>query len=111
MGDWRTHDGVDIACAPGTPVMAPAGGMVADLYHDDLMGMTVVISHADGVVSTCSNLESIPTVEIGDTVRTGEIIGSVGESAIAESREASHLHLSMSKNGVSVDPLEYLPKH
>lgn len=110
MGDWRSHDGVDIASAAGTQVMAPAGGTVSDLYTDDLMGTTVVILHADGVMSTCSNLAAVPTVEIGDTVRTGDVIGSVGATAIGESAEASHLHLSMTKNGVSVDPLEYLPQ-
>jgi murein DD-endopeptidase MepM/ murein hydrolase activator NlpD len=110
MGDWRTHDGVDIAATAGTQVMAPAGGTVTDLYEDDLMGTTVVILHADGVMSTCSNLAAVPTVEVGDTVRTGDIIGSVGATALAESGEASHLHLSMSKNGLSVDPLSYLPE-
>lgn len=111
MGDWRTHDGVDIACEVGMQVKAPAGGTVADLYADDMMGMTVVIAHANGVVSACSNLAGTPTVEIGDTVRTGDIIGSVGTTAIAESGETSHIHLSMTKDGVSVDPLEYLPKN
>lgn len=110
MGDWRVHDGVDIACAVGTEVLAPAGGTVTDLYTDDMMGMTVVILHADGVMSACSNLAAVPNVEIGDTVRTGDVIGSVGESAIAESEEASHLHVSMTKDGVSVDPLDYLPE-
>ena len=109
MGDWRTHDGVDIAAEAGTSVMAPAGGTVSDIYTDDLMGTTVVILHADSVLSTCSNLQGVPTVEIGDTVRTGDIIGTVGTSAIAESRQESHLHLSMTRDGVSVDPLEYLP--
>lgn len=110
MGDWRTHDGVDIACTVGAQVLAPAGGTVTDLYTDDMMGMTVVILHADGVMSACSNLAGVPNVEIGDTVRTGDVIGSVGESAIAESEEAAHLHLSMTKDGVSVDPLTYLPE-
>lgn len=110
MGDWRVHDGVDIAADLGTQVRAPAGGTVSDFYTDDLMGTTVVILHADGVMSTCSNLAAVPTVEIGDPVRTGDVIGSVGQSAIAESAEAPHLHLSMTKNGESVDPLSYLPE-
>lgn len=110
MADWRTHDGVDIASPTGTEVMAPAGGTVSDLYADDLMGTTVVILHADGVMSVCSNLAAVPTVEIGDTVRTGDIIGSIGGTALAESAQPGHLHLSMTKNGVSVDPLEYLPE-
>lgn len=109
MGDWRVHDGVDIAAELGTQVRAPAGGTVSDLYTDDLMGTTVVILHADGVMSTCSNLAAPVAVEIGDTVLTGDIIGTVGRTAIAESEEASHLHLAMTKDGVSVDPLEYLP--
>ncbi len=110
MGDWRTHDGVDIASAEGTQVMAPAGGTVSDVFTDDLMGTTVVILHADGVMSACANLSGATSVEIGDTVRTGDVIGSVGRSAIAESAELSHLHLSMTKDGVSVDPLSYLPE-
>ena len=100
MADWRTHDGVDIAAIVGTAVMAPAGGTVTDIYQDDLMGTTVVILHANEVMSTCSNLEKVPTVEIGDTVRTGDVIGSVGKTAIAESGMGSHLHLSMTKAGV-----------
>ena len=110
MGDWRVHDGVDIAAEAGTPVMAPAGGTVCDLYEDDLLGTCVVILHADGVLSTCGNLEKAPTVEIGDLVRTGDVIGSVGTSALGESGEESHLHLSMTRDGISVDPLEYLPE-
>ena len=111
MGDWRVHDGVDIAADLGTQVRAPAGGTVSDFYTDDLMGTTVVILHADGVMSTCSNLAAPVAVEIGDTVLTGDIIGTVGRTAIAESEEASHIHLSMTKDGVSVDPLEYLPQN
>lgn len=110
MGDWRTHDGIDIAAPAGSQVIAPAGGTVTDVYTSALMGTTVVIAHADGVMSTCSNLAAVPTVEIWDTVRTGDVIGSVGTSAIAESAETSHLHLSMSKDGESVDPISYLPE-
>ena len=110
MGDWRAHDGIDIAADPGAQVMAPAGGTVADVGQDDMMGTTVTILHADGVMSTCANLAAVPNVEIGDTVRTGDIIGSVGGTALGESAEASHLHLSMTKDGMSVDPVSYLPQ-
>ena len=98
-----------LAADPGAQVMAPAGGTVADVGQDDMMGTTVTILHADGVMSTCANLAAVPNVEIGDTVRTGDIIGSVGRTALGESAEASHLHLSMTKDGVSVDPVSFLP--
>ena len=111
MGDWRAHLGLDIAAAEGTQVMAPAGGTVSDVYTDDMLGTVVEILHADNVISSCANLGAVPAVEIGDTVRTGDIIGAVGATAISESRQVPHLHLSMTKNGFDADPLEYLPQN
>ena len=109
MGDWRTHSGIDVAAAQGTDVLATADGTVSEIYDDDLMGTTVVIDHGQGMVSTYSNLQTQPTVAVGDTVRTGTIIGAVGSTAIAESGRASHLHFELAQDGMAVDPLLYLP--
>ena len=57
-----------------------------------------------------SNLSAQPTVESGDSVETGTVIGTVGDTAIAESGLASHLHLEVSLNGELVDPREFLPE-
>lgn len=110
MGDWRAHLGLDIAAPEGTQVMAPAGGTVSDIYTDDMLGTVVEILHADNVISSCANLGAQPTVEIGDVVRTGDVIGAVGSTAIGEVSQVSHLHLSMTQNGVDADPLDYLPQ-
>lgn len=110
MGDWRVHSAIDIAAALGTTVVSTADGTVAQVYTDDLMGTTVVIDHGQGMVSTYSNLQRTPTVEEGDKVYTGSIIGSVGATAIAESRQIAHLHFELSKDGVAVDPELYLPQ-
>lgn len=109
MGDWRTHEGLDIAAPLGAQVMAVADGTVSAIYPDPLMGQTVVITHADEVTSLYANLAGMPTVEVGDAVTTGMVIGSVGKSAIAESQKASHLHLEMTQAGASVDPANFLP--
>lgn len=108
MGDWRTHDGVDIAAEPGTPVCAACAGTVLDVREDDLMGTTVVISHDGGYDTIYANLQSEPTVSIGDFVTAGQVIGSVGRTALGESALASHLHFGVTKDGEYVDPLEYL---
>ena len=71
-------------------------------------GMCVTILHADGVRSIYSNLAAIPTVYEGDNVMTGEVIGSVGATAPGETKDDPHLCFSMTKDGVSVDPNEYL---
>lgn len=110
MGDWRTHSGLDIAATLGTQVLAVSDGTVESIVQDDLMGTVVTIGHSDGLKSIYANLAEVPTVEVGDTVETGAVIGAVGDTAVAESGRASHLHFEMEENGESVDPANYLPK-
>lgn len=109
MGDWRTHDGVDIAAALGTQVMSVSAGRVESVKADDMGGMTVVIQHAGGLRSIYSNLASVPTVYEGDDVMTGEVIGSVGVTAPGETKDNPHLCFSMTLDGQSVNPADYLP--
>ena len=110
MADWRTHDGIDIAAQVGTKVLAAASGTVTHVYADDLYGTTIVIDHGAGLMSVYSNLAATPTVNEGDTVTGGDIIGSVGSTALAETGEVSHLHFSMTLNDEPVNPSDYLPK-
>jgi len=110
MADWRVHSGMDIAAIPGANVLSTAAGTVTAVEQHDLMGTTVVIDHGEGMVSRYSNLQVKPTVEVGDKVYTGSIIGAVGKTAIAESAIASHLHFELTRDGQNVDPMEYLPK-
>ena len=107
--DWRIHTGIDIAAPSGTHVAAVGDGVVEDVYQDEMMGWTVVVNHGDGLRSVSRGLmEDIP-VSIGDTVRAGETIGGVGNTASLESEMPSHLHLEMIGDGAQIDPLEVLP--
>lgn len=110
MGDWRTHNGLDIAADRGAQVLAAAAGTVSALYQDDLMGTVVEIDHGQGLVSQYANLAATPTVKVGDVVSTGTIIGSVGGTAALESGLASHIHYALLKEGYPVDPADYLPQ-
>lgn len=110
MEDWRTHSGIDISAEPGAQVKAAAGGTVGAITVNDLLGTTLTIDHGNGIKSVYSNLAELPTVEEGDTVATGDIIGSVGTTAKGESQVASHLHLEILKNDSPADPLAYLPE-
>ncbi len=79
----RPHYGIDIAAPTGTPVVAPADGVVAmaepDLYYT---GGTVMLDHGHGLTSVYSHLEKV-TVAVGEVVRQGEAIGTVGASGRA----------------------------
>ena len=108
LGDWRTHDGVDIAAEVGTQVLAACSGTVTQVIDDDLMGTSVTIAHDDGYETIYSNLQSVPTVSEGQQVSAGEVIGSVGCTSIAEFAVPAHLHFGVTKDGVPCDPQEFL---
>lgn len=107
LGDWRTHNGVDIAAQQGTTVLAASAGAVLSVTDDPLMGTTVVLEHDNGYQTTYANLQAKPNVEAGDPVSAGQIIGAVGTTAAAESGQP-HLHFAVTKDGKAVDPNEYL---
>lgn len=109
MNDWRTHSGIDIAAEVGTPVCAIADGTVVSVYHDDLMGTTVMLCHAENLCSYYSNMTADPAVAEGDTVSAGDVLGEVGQTALVEGNRPSHLHLEMTRQDVPVDPESYLP--
>ena len=108
MADWRTHDGIDIACALGDEVMAACSGTVVSVSDSDLYGTVITIDHGNGVKSTYANLAQEPPVWEGEWVSTGQIIGSVGNTALVETNEVPHLHFAVTLDGRSADPMEYL---
>jgi murein DD-endopeptidase MepM/ murein hydrolase activator NlpD len=108
MADWRVHDGIDIACDLGTQVMASAGGTVVRVEDDDLAGTVVEIDHANGVHTIYTNLAQQPPVAEGDVVTMGQVIGSVGGTALGETNVVPHLHFAMTYDGRTTDPTEYM---
>jgi len=91
-------------------VIAAAGGTVVSVRQDDLYGTVVELDHANGVHTIYANLASEPPVGEGDVVTMGQIIGSVGKTALAETNEVPHLHFAMTMDGISADPLDYLDR-
>lgn len=107
LADWRTHSGIDIAAEEGSPVSAAAAGTVMSVTDDPLLGTTVVLRHSDGYESTYASLAKEVCVSAGDTVESGETLGSVAATAAGESGEP-HLHFSVSCNGTLIDPAEFI---
>ena len=106
--DWRVHNGVDIAAAEGTPVLAAADGTVYTVYDDETMGTTVVIRHEDGYTTKYSCLAQEVMVAAGDIVTMGQQIGCVGTTALLESALDPHVHFSVTCDNEVVDPAEFL---
>jgi murein DD-endopeptidase MepM/ murein hydrolase activator NlpD len=98
---------MDIAAPSGTPVLAPAAGVVTfaapDLY---LTGGTLLLDHGHGVSSNFLHLSRID-VKVGDRVMQGQVIGTVGATGRAT---GPHLHWGMNWFDVRVDPLLVLER-
>lgn len=108
LGDFRTHSGVDIAADKGAVVKSARSGKVTEIYTDDLYGNTVVTVCEDGYSVVYSNLSPILSegIEKDVEISVGTVIGCVGESAIAEAGQESHLHFEILKDGIPTDPEE-----
>ena len=109
--DWRVHNGIDIAAEAGTAVCAAADGTVYTTYQDDTMGYTVVIRHQGGYVTVYSSLAEDISVSAGDTVKLGQTIGEVANTALLETALGDHLHFSVTCNDVPIDPAKFLEQN
>ncbi len=98
----RPHYGVDYAGPVGTPVSAPASGIVT-LVHQDMYysGGTLIIDHGYGLSSTFIHLSEV-LVEVGQEVQQGELIAKIGQGGRST---GPHLDWRMNWKNERVDPL------
>ena len=107
MEDYRAHTGIDVSAACGSAVYAMTGGIVTDISEHPLMGMSLTVMHNDGNVALYQNLATeLPVgIEVGATVAAGQVIASVGDTALIECAESDHLHLELyTSDGECINP-------
>ena len=109
MGDYRVHLGIDIGTVEGATVSAMADGTVAQIWDDVRMGRCLAIKHGGEAYTIYKNLkaEHPEGIVVGAAVKTGDAIGTVGETAMVEVATDPHLHVEMTVNGIQVDPTAY----
>lgn len=109
MRDFRVHLGIDISTEANAPVYAAADGVVSQVWEDVRMGYCISVKHSGDTYTIYRNLSENPAEGIveGASVRAGQLLGNVGNSAMTEIAEDPHLHLEMTVGGVHVNPLDY----
>ncbi|KAB1443658.1 M23 family metallopeptidase [Pseudodesulfovibrio senegalensis] len=110
---WRTspftgkrefHKGIDISAPRGTPIYAPARGMVQFAGHDGSYGLHIRLKHNSSLTTRYGHMNRL-AVKVGQTVTRGELIGYVGNTGRST---GPHLHYEVRLNGVPVNPKRYI---
>lgn len=108
LNEWRTHDGIDIKADVGAEVCACGDGTVTKVWDDPLWGTCIEIGHKDNLVSLYYGLAKEVTVTEKAEVKAGDLIGTVGETNLAEIADESHLHFALKQDGKFINPEEKL---
>lgn len=98
------HSGLDICAPVGTPVKAPADGIVIKAERDAGYGMTLTISHGDGVITRYGHLSAF-RAQPGQKVKRGDLVALVGNTGRST---GAHVHFEIWRNGRAVDPAEFI---
>jgi murein DD-endopeptidase MepM/ murein hydrolase activator NlpD len=101
---YREHKGIDLSAPTGTPVYAPADGIVAKAERFGGYGNYIQIEHGGEIETRYGHLSGY-AVATGDHVHKGELIGYVGATGDAT---GPHLHYEVRIAGEAVDPMPYL---
>ena len=105
LGYQRMHNGIDMACAQGTPIYATRAGTVTTAsYQAGGAGYYVSINHLDGFSSVYMHMTNY-VVSAGQSVSQGQLIGYVGSTGLST---GPHLHFGISYAGTYVNPLAYI---
>jgi len=100
----RPHEGIDVAAPMGSPIVAPAAGVVSRVASETGYGLVLEVDHGNGTVTKYAHCSRI-VVKTGQKVTRGEIIAHVGSSGLSTS---PHLHYEIHRNGKVVDPLTFV---
>lgn len=108
LKQWEIHKAIDFVANDDLNVYAVSDGTVSNVYTNYLEGTVVEISHKNGLVSIYKSLTENVSVSVGDKVGGGTVIGNIGETMAQELNSGAHLHFEMQKDGVKVNPNDYI---
>lgn len=108
LDQMETHMGVDFVSEGDSNVYAVCDGVVTEAGNEEFYGSYVIITHDDGYESRYYSLGGELAVIAGQTVRQGDVIGTMSDSYAPEYLDGVHLHFELYKDGVQINPLSVL---
>lgn len=105
--EQKMHKGIDLDANKGDPIYACGDGTVIySQFNEHGFGNAVRIDHGNGLVTKYSHMDKLPIVKVKDQVKAGDQVGVAGKTGNVT---GVHLHLTVEKNGVPIDPEIAIP--
>ncbi len=108
LNRYDAHLGIDFFAPEGTEAKATYKGVVESIEKDLLEGLTITIDHGNGLKTIYNSISEENDLVVGQSVETGETIGTVSVSNRLEYKKGPHLHFEVLENGKLIDPVKYL---
>lgn len=106
---YCVHKGMDFKGSKGDEVCAVLAGTITEVVTDSHIGENyVTVKHDNGITSTYKYITAKEGLSVGNTVKRGDVLGTIAEAAGMEMKQGEHLHFEMSVNGKPADPDVYL---
>lgn len=104
--NFKMHEGIDIASPPGSPIKAPAEGVVIFAGYSGGYGQVVVLDHGYGIVTLYAHASKL-NVKLGDSVSRGDTLSFVGSTGAST---GPHVHYEVRVDGIPTDPMSFVSK-
>jgi murein DD-endopeptidase MepM/ murein hydrolase activator NlpD len=104
LGKLKMHEGLDVGAAPGTPINAPADGIITFSGEKAGFGKFVQVDHGYGIETIYAHNQSLH-VKSGQKIKRGALLAAVGNTGHST---GPHLHYEVRVNGIAVDPLYFI---
>lgn len=108
LKQWESHKAIDLTSSSSPDVYSVLDGTITNCSYNYEDGYCITISHADGLSTSYCSLSNIDGIKKGDSVKRGQKIGEVSNTASNESLDGNHLHFAVMLNGKKVDPANYI---
>lgn len=107
LDQYKYNDALMLGCQSGEPVQAAASGQVVSIHEDVETGTTMTMDLGNGYQAVYGQLKDL-TVEPGQTVESGTILGYVSDPTKYYVKEGANLYFAMTKDGKPIDPMIYI---
>ena len=107
LDQYKYNPALIIGCETGNSVKAAADGKIVSVEKLDETGNTITVDLGNGYQAIYGQIKDI-TVKEGDSCKAGEVLGSISDPSHYYTKEGSNLYFQLTKDGTSVNPLDYL---